>query len=363
MIQVQTNPLERLGISQEMAKRFSAQNGVGIKDLSKLIQTVSRHASTPFHTDRNQTPGADQIFKDIQQAASEIDSEEKLGATVERYLDKPASQVEYTTALFRAKLEVIQREASALTDTFGKLFAYYSFGNGLFLPPSPQIRSYFVYKPDYSTVFLTQRGGYIDFDEVYHPHQKVICEYSLDGNSNVKKSDLTTANLEDIRRVERYKGFRKLAPIVERIDKITKTGLESKEQCYLRNSSSVDLPEIKIIGIVNFGDINKYLSEVFGLETCYIEGGIFGSKSACRLKDSKEAQIKFIDEIIRNLTEGLTFEQFLPFITKLKQEHNNGMLIGLRMQEEGPRMILLGLTQRLKENSAEVLVEISYDLQ
>ena len=336
MIEISLNPLERLGISQEMVKRFCAQNGVGVHDLGKLIQTVSRHASSPFHTDRNQTPGADQIFKDVQQAASEVDSEEKLGAAVSSYIGRSAGQVEMLREQYAFRLGLLQEKDKELREAFKNTLV-----QTIFHARAPKVKRFIISRPKLPEVSEQLETKPSD---IFFPNAPIaddnVYEYHIRDDGTIEVFDLTR-HLELLHksRIAIYSikpdDLILESPLKFRIEKdgcayhllFTRQGINQAETKKLRG--------IKIIGYLALSkeknSISPYIDEVFRAGT---------------VSNLPQQQLM---QYAKYLDEGLDIEQFMPLIYFLNgNEHQEFILLGLRPDKKGqPRIFLLGLSHEV----------------
>ena len=349
MLQVQTSPLERLGISQEMVRRFCARNGVGIKDLSKLIQTVSRHASSPFHTDRNQTPGAEQIFKDIQQAASEMDSEDKLDAVVNSYLAGPATQIDQLRAGFEAKLALLEEHSQSIAIALISSIIESASGSKIFTQKTFKTRRFCTSEVGYENL-RTQilREDAIDFKSIFAPHDHSrLIEYSVDENGNVTryklkstlpetKHDIASTNTDYELILDSTKNI---------IRDLSQYDKHLKHGHYRRVENGKVLNGLKIIGILYFKSrhreetTNLYLGEALSLS---YDSGSMSIKADGTLNGQSISKSRLLEYITEALVNGLTLSQFLPLLNSYTTDPDDGILLGYRVQENEPRFLLLG---------------------
>ena len=357
MIQVQANPLERLGISQEMVRRFCAQNGVGVHDLGKLIQTVSRHGSSPFHTDRNQTPGADQIFKDIQQAASEVDSEEKLGAAAISHLEKPATQIEHMREQFNLRLALITSKYEELEGALAKVLLGLPLGNDLFEMPDLQVNRFSTTVPNLS---LLSKDGYIDFCQMFYDDRNTNCEYLVDSDGSLRKYNLVRFKdpiAEDA--VETYTPkpdeliFGQIEPL--------STGLSDPDieqidiyHHYFRDGEGQKLEGTKIIGSLNLGDllvneINEVLCNLFSLPHSDPKLPTEGLRAWRASKTNNSTNIATAK---KELEGGFSTERFMlllkHFLPSVRFGH---VIVAYKKDRDKERFILLGANNPLHEKT------------
>ena len=361
-LKLRLHPLEEIGLSRNAIQRYKPENGVGISDLAKFVQLMVRHGSATFHPDINHNPHAEEIFRDIQRAASDVDTEEKLEAAARRYLEKPADQVEQIRQQYNDKLALIQQRQKEAEDALLSALLANVSGNELFEPPVPRIRRYCIDEPKLEAIFA---GESISFKEVFYPTARNLFEYTLDSSGKVKRFKLAKSDL--VVNADQIKRYNPKEPNEILLYEKEPTVLVKKGQGqeifvhprYLRDGKGEDLTDIKIIGSLDFndpefGDVNKAsylneaLSKLFGL--LHDEFWDHASKTAL-LEGTVANPRELAASIIGELKEGFTPDRFRPLLRYLSYNvTDNAILIGCKNPND-PRIVLLGSIRKLHEKT------------
>ena len=350
-LQVQTNPLERIGLNQRTVRRFCAENGLGLQDLDKLTKLAARHSSASFHPDVNKTPQAEQVFNEIQQAASEIETEDKLRAQVEQLMQKPGEQVERIREQHNSKLVLVQKKGESIANAFKILITTLSFGSEMFEPTLPKIQRFCLIEPDFLTLL---QNDFLDFSGVYvNGELNRYCEYFIDSNGKILKYELKSFT-QDInpRALIKYKP----KPDELILDTFEDKGSDSYKHLY-RVSSGKYLSDTRIIGVLFHDEedkINIALNKFFELayDTSVDDTHVDPGEKPYKLSITPRRGIKSITPIIQEFLEGFTLERFVPLINYFSFDFNFGfLLLACKMTETGPRIIPLGKMSHLHEKT------------
>lgn len=344
-IRLNVNPLEIIGVNPLLVKRFCAENGVGLKDLSKLVQTISRHASTPFHTDRNNSLAAEQIFTSIQQAASDIDDEAGLRTAVEELLQRPADQIEELNIQFNSRLALLEQKVSETEKIVSSMLNAAVLGDEMFEAPLFRTRRFCISPPKFN---LITQASTVNFTEVFDHNILKPYEYFINDNGDLQRYKLkrykTYISSDKIKtyKPEPYEvifdgiftpdqrfGF-------DYIDEETESKASPEKTSYdhfYREEGGEILSGIRIIGSISIQA--EKLDEVF--------------KEALGLLNSSNTFSR--DNILRTLTEGFTIEQFKPFLSFYSSNPESQVLLASNLRSNEIKIIPLGASFQIHKKT------------
>ena len=357
-LKLRLNPLETIGLSRHLLERFKPEHGVGPEQLATFISKMVVHGSAPFHPDINQNPNAEQVFKDINDAGSQVDTPEKLAIATQQYLARPADQVAQVREQYNAKLAQIQSRLSDRENILLQLLISNAKGNELFAAPNLRQRRFCVNEP---AIDLLYRGRAINFGAVYFPSSGNLCEYQVDNSGNLRKYKLERSDhvlVADL--IDKYKPKpEEIILNTEQPSQVERRGQKrevSIHPLYARSSKAEEINDLRIIGTLYFGDVGEHdkninlaLNKVFGLSY----DPVFEEAPKVQLIEGRTvSQDELVTPIAHDLINGIPLAKFKKLLRYISQgvQEDHSILIAYRESPE-PSIVLLGRIPELHEKT------------